>query len=96
MIVSLSRAGDAKILDAFLQSTGLRDMCDTILCRDGGIDRVFFRNSEHTKLAPLSSWRDPRFVDAEGEDLSDHPAVGVEMEWSHRAEQSPLVARRGG
>jgi hypothetical protein len=90
--LSPSRAEDGAVLEALLRSTQLVDVCDRVQCPDAGIDRVFFRGSTETELFVLAWWKDSRFVDAKGEGLSDHPAIGVEMAWHHSAEPRRLVA----
>jgi endonuclease/exonuclease/phosphatase family metal-dependent hydrolase len=91
--LSPARSGDVVVLDEFLRTTGLADVCETVECPDVGIDRVFVRNTAETRLSPLGWWKDSRFVDAEGAALSDHPAIGVELEWRYAVEPAPVMAR---
>jgi hypothetical protein len=77
----LSATGDAPTLESFSSSTGLVDACEQVGCPDSEIDRVFYRGNDGIELSATSWWRDLRFVTGEGQDLSDHPAIGVEMVW---------------
>lgn len=64
---------------------GLRDACDEVGCpEDDHIDKVFLRSSDQLELEVLSWSRELQFVDEAGADLSDHPAIAVEVGWSIR------------
>lgn len=71
---------DDAILVAFMNRLGLRDAARTL----GGVeslDRVLLRSTADVELTPLA-WRfADEFVDAAGQDLSDHEAVHVTLEW---------------
>ena len=54
---------------------------------------MLYRSSAELELGASRCWNDLGFVEAGGEPLSDHPAVGVSMSW--RRHHEPLVARRG-
>lgn len=84
---------DAETLDRFLAVTGLLDACRRFGCGEERIDRVFIGSSRHVELDVLGWWTDRRFVDAEGEPLSDHPAIGVELSWQ-KVSDAQLVAGR--
>lgn len=77
----LSSDADASILAHFSASTGLLDACGHVSCPDTEIDRVLYRSNGDIELAATRWWKDRRFVAEDGRDLSDHPAVGVEMVW---------------
>lgn len=73
---------DQAILQHFLRSTGLRDACLDLGCAELHIDHIFFRSSDQVALR-VDDWRlDPAFVDPDGQDLSDHPAVAVRFSWA--------------
>jgi hypothetical protein len=91
-------AGDTNVysrrrepLPAFEQRNGLSEVCVALHCSDPRrIDRIFFRSSATLSLNPVSWKTDARFVDEQGNPLSDHLAVAVEFTW--RA-QSPASKR---
>jgi hypothetical protein len=74
-------AADRATLRAFRQATGLTDVCPETDC---GLDRVLFKSSSTLDLTPTRFRTDQRFVDANGDDLSDHPAVAVSIAWQVR------------
>jgi len=74
-------SGDAPTLEQFASSTGLVDACEQVACPDREIDRVLYRSSDVIELSATRWWKDRRFVTPDGQELSDHPAVGVEMTW---------------
>lgn len=70
-------------LESLLKKVGLRDACTELRCKDPDVvDRVLFRSSVGLTLVPRSHRLDTRFVDGDGEPLSDHPAVAVEFDWT--------------
>lgn len=76
----LERDGDDLAFQQFLQEADVQDVCGYLACGDEHIDRFFFRSGD-TDLVP-TTWRvAPEFVDAGGEDLSDHPAIAVTFTW---------------
>lgn len=75
---------DRAVLDRFLSATGLADSCRQVTCTFEGIDRVFVRSSGRIDLRAIRWAEDSRFVDPQGERLSDHPAVAVRIAWSAR------------
>jgi hypothetical protein len=87
----VSDPGDAATLARFLQAARLTDSCPVPRCGLDVIDRVMFRSSAGLALSVAHAWQDERFVDRRGQDLSDHPAVGVEIDW-RRLEGTQLVA----
>lgn len=73
---------DEPLLQQLLTSLGLSDTCRTLQCNDERIDRVLFRSSAMVELRPLA-WRiATEFVDPQGNDLSDHPAIHATLGWS--------------
>ena len=74
------RPRDEQTLLDFMAATGLTDSARTLSAPED-IDRVFFRSSTDVTLTPLR-WREAdEFVDANGNDLSDHEANNVDFEW---------------
>lgn len=77
------RSAQRGLLQRFEQRTGLVDVCSVVHCPEPQrIDRIFVRDSAELHWAPRSWSIDPRFVDAEGQPLSDHLAVSAELEWT--------------
>lgn len=74
-------SADASTLQHFSSSTGLVDACQQVACPDTEIDRVLYRSNDNVELSATGWWKDARFVTPEGRELSDHPAIGVEMVW---------------
>jgi hypothetical protein len=70
---------DQTLLD-FLGAQGLQDSARVLGAKED-IDRIMFRSSADVELIPLR-WREAdEFVDANGQDLSDHEANNVDFEW---------------
>lgn len=79
---------DARVWAAFLEATGLIDVCDALDCADPTrIDKFAFRSAGGVDLEPLS-WRfeAETFLDAAGEPLSDHEPLAVRWSWSQADE----------
>jgi hypothetical protein len=73
-------AADEPLIERILEGANLQDACRFLGCGDEQIDRVFFRGGADLDVVP-GSWRlADEFKDAEGNDLSDHPAVHVQLE----------------
>jgi endonuclease/exonuclease/phosphatase family metal-dependent hydrolase len=74
---------DEASLQALLQGAQLDDACRVLSCgEESRIDRIMFRGSDQIELT-VESWRvDMSFVDGNGDDLSDHEAVGVDFSWA--------------
>jgi endonuclease/exonuclease/phosphatase family metal-dependent hydrolase len=72
---------DIGLLDTLLKQAQLSDACRALSCGDERIDRVLYRGSASVTLEALSWAVDPRFVDQDGNDLSDHKAVAVKISW---------------
>ena len=69
---------DEAYLKKLTDGLQLTDACEAVKCpEDHHIDRVFFHASGAWRIDALSWAREPQFVDAEGKDLSDHPAIKV-------------------
>jgi endonuclease/exonuclease/phosphatase family metal-dependent hydrolase len=79
-----SKGADTEIWDAFLAELDLLDACTELACdRPGDIDKVAFRGGGGVVLEATShAFEDEVFVDAQGEPLSDHPALHVGFRWS--------------
>jgi len=75
-------AEDVPLLDRY-GSIGLRDACTEVGCPETfHIDRVWLRDGPELQLVATAWERHEEFVDADGEDLSDHPAIGVRIDWA--------------
>ncbi len=75
---------DLPLLELLIEETGLTDACEQLNCGADHIDRFFFRSSASILIEPVA-WRlADEFVDAAGEDLSDHPALNVRFVWQTR------------
>jgi hypothetical protein len=74
---------DIEIWETFLEVTGLTDACAATDCdRPGDIDKVAFRSGEGVDLEVRShAFTEDEFLDASGEDLSDHPPLVVGFAW---------------
>lgn len=73
---------DEASLQVLLDATGLVDVCRALDCgEEYRIDRVFVRSTALVELEPTAWEVDDRFVDPEGNQLSDHEAVGVTIAW---------------
>jgi hypothetical protein len=73
---------DEASLVALLDGAGLVDACRALSCgEEGRIDRVMLRSSAQVELTAVDWQVDDRFVDPEGNQLSDHEAVGVTIGW---------------
>ena len=68
-----------------LEGAGLVDACRELGCgEEYRIDRIMLRSSDAVELVPTVWLVDDAFVDGNGDALSDHEAVVVELEWSTR------------
>ncbi len=76
---------DDQVLADFLSQAGIVDACQALACGEPSrIDRVFVRGTDEIDVA-VSSWAlDARFVDADGEPLSDHKAVSTSISITRR------------
>lgn len=60
----------------------LTELCAALDCPDPEhIDRILFRDGGGVAFMPTDVAVDERFVDADGEDLSDHPALRGGLSW---------------
>lgn len=76
---------DRATLEAFAKNSKLVDACDATRCLEPGVDRILYRGSEALSLRATRYYQDHRFVDADGQALSDHVAVAVDLEWVRHA-----------
>lgn len=74
---------DREILRQFKRTTGLNEVCREFECRGKNLDRVLYRSSSQVSLKPRAWRADRRFVDADGNDLSDHLPMAAEFEWAN-------------
>ena len=78
------------VLEAFRIEQGLTDACRALRCaKPRLIDRVLYRGAPGLDLRAISFTIDARFVRRDGRDLSDHKAVGVQLEWRRQKEAEP-------
>ena len=77
-------AGDLAIWQAFLERTGLTDVCDAVECEDpSAIDKAAFRSDDGVTFEPLSHDNPTdTFMRGDGEPLSDHPPLAVTFRWT--------------
>ena len=72
---------DEPVLAAFMSDAKLTDVARHLGTKIEMIDRFFFRSSSTLTISP-TRWRvATEFVTAEGEPLSDHPALHVDFAW---------------
>jgi endonuclease/exonuclease/phosphatase family metal-dependent hydrolase len=78
-----SDGADTEIWDRFLDRTGLVDTCESLECPEtDAIDKIAVRSAGGVQLTATShDFPTERFQDADGEDLSDHPPLVVEIDW---------------
>jgi endonuclease/exonuclease/phosphatase family metal-dependent hydrolase len=78
---------DTAIWEEFLERTGLTDACAATGCADtGAIDKLAYRNGGGVELeATAHDFPRERFTSPEGDDLSDHPPLVVELAWEASA-----------
>jgi endonuclease/exonuclease/phosphatase family metal-dependent hydrolase len=77
-------AEDAEPLARY-DAAGLLRTCDLLGCAEPNhIDQVRLRSSEALELEAVDWARVADMVDAQGEDLSDHPAIEVTIRWRRR------------
>lgn len=74
---------DTEIWHEFLARTGLTDACDATRCPDtGSIDKIAYRSGGGVRLrATGHDMPRDRFTAPDGEELSDHPPVVVDLRW---------------
>lgn len=75
------REGDRAIYDDFLAVSGLVEVEQQDPERDH-IDRFFYRSSPVLELEPVEWAVATEFVDDQGNDLSDHPAIRTGWHWT--------------
>lgn len=69
------------IFERLLKGASLSDACTAVDCDSEQIDRVLYRSSKDLELEAVDWTLDERFVNENGEPLSDHPAVAVKFTW---------------
>jgi len=70
---------DEPLLQRLLDEADLTDACRSLDCGDDHIDRIMVRSGSDLAVV-ADSWRvADEFVDADGNDLSDHKAINVEL-----------------
>ena len=75
-----TRSRDVQVLADFLGVCGLRD-CARQLGKPEHIDRIMIRDGGGVVLE-AAQWRvADEFKDGQGQDLSDHPAIHVDLDW---------------
>ena len=76
-------SADIPMLEQLLEQGDLLDSCEAVGCPESDhIDRIFYRSSTDIELTVENWSRDEGFVDEEGNDLSDHPAITVTISWN--------------
>ena len=72
---------DVPLLDR-LHASGLLDSCQETECSEANhIDQILFRSSSTVDLTALHWSRESHFIDDNGVDLSDHPAISATISW---------------
>jgi len=70
------------LLRDFREMGGLRQTCIELACEEPyHIDQIFFRSGQDVQLQVEEWQRDRSFVDSQGVDLSDHPAIVSLFRW---------------
>ncbi|MGC6493706.1 MAG: endonuclease/exonuclease/phosphatase family protein [Myxococcota bacterium] len=79
-----SDPADVAPLQAYADA-GLRNLCVELDCAEPDrIDRIHVRDSSVIEWTPIEWWVADEFVDAAGEDLSDHDAIAGRLRWDRR------------
>ena len=76
---------NADIFKRLLEGAGLTDACAAVNCGREQIDRVLYRSGPDLQIDAIDWTIDGGFVDADGEPLSDHPAIAVQFDWKMKA-----------
>lgn len=77
-----SDAEDVAPYEQLLGEPGLTEVCPAIDCEEPGhIDRIAWRDGAGLTLSPVAWANEAGFFDAQGESLSDHPAISAGFEW---------------
>lgn len=80
--IRVSDPSDEPLLGRYLDA-GLREGCDEVGCPEPGhIDRFLLRDGGGLSLTVEAWSREEQFVDEDGADLSDHPAIALTIGWS--------------
>lgn len=86
---------DGAILARLLGAAGLADACAVVqssVC-DQHIDRILYRPDGDLTLQAIDWYVDERFRDADGDPLSDHPAIAMKFMWAGQPAPARLGAR---
>lgn len=76
---------DAELLRRLREEAGLTDACDAASCGEPDhIDRFLSRSADNLTLRAVHWARATEFEDAEGQPLSDHPALLTQFAWETR------------
>jgi len=74
---------DVPSLTRFAEEAGLTDTCEALDCPEmEHIDRIWFRDGGGVTITPQGWSRLADWVDDDGVDLSDHPAIQASLAWS--------------
>ena len=76
---------DLPLIEQLLDEGGLSDSCSAVACGEPDhIDQILFRSSDSLTLE-VSAWANQAsdFIDDDGVDLSDHPAISATLAWSN-------------
>jgi hypothetical protein len=72
---------DEKVLQDFLTATGLQVSARVLGQLPDSIDRLMYRGAGKVTITPINRRIATEFVDANGNDLSDHKAIHVDFRW---------------
>lgn len=73
---------DAAWLERYAEA-GLRDACDEVGCPEPDhIDHLLVRDGASLRLDVIAWSSEAQFVEADGDPLSDHPALAIEVGWA--------------
>ncbi len=84
---------ETPVYQKFLKRLGLKDSCQALHCPEPWrIDRISFRGGGGVRITAKSWQVDSHFVDAGGNQLSDHAPVAVEFRWSTQVPSTKSMA----
>ena len=88
-------SSDDEILARLLSGAGLVDACKAGQANtcDEQIDRIMYRSGDGVILQAIDWYVDESFIDEEGNQLSDHPALAVKFLWSQTSVREPIDLR---
>ena len=74
---------DVPLLENLITSLDLKHACFETQCpEEDHIDQIFFRGGSEIEIDVTDWHRHENFVDTQGIDLSDHPAISADFTWS--------------